>query len=490
MLENYTYRDLGLQNIDLIASADKIFQPQPGGQTIFMSHPATVRFYGGAAGSGKTYAELLDPLRWISNPFFNALILRRIEDDVKVTGGLWDESKNIYPFANAKPTNDLLRWSFPSGAKIDFAGIGKSLREEDLERWKGSQVCGLYFDEGTECTVKQFRYLLSRNRSSCGIKPYACVTCNPVPGSWVHEFVKWYLDRDGYPDKSKRGYTRYFATLGENFVFGDSPESICSQYDTLTKSDCTSYTFIYATLDDNPALLEGTPNYATNLKNSGGVNALKLLKGNWTAVPVGKIFQADNFRAYAITPAVLDYIIITVDTASKTATRNDYSVAQCWGKSGKGIYLLDQFRGKFTITPLYNGVKAFVSACKNKFDAPFLGLKIEDASAGTQLIQLFRDDGIPVQSITRRKDKYTRALECQIYVEGGYVFIDNSADYYAEFIAEVVRFSAVSDNKEGYHDDQVDCMLDAIDFMLINGNNVNPNVYENQISEFVPTYCV
>ena len=486
MFDNYTYRDLGLQNVDLIAGAERIFQPQKGGQTMFMSHPASLRIYGGSANSGKTYSELLDPLRWISNPLFNAIILRRIKDDVEVTGGLWDEAHNIYPYANAIPKNDLLRWTFPSGAKIDFAGIGKSLRDEDLERWKGAQFCGLYLDEGTECTEKQFRYMLSRNRSSSGIKAYACITCNPVPGNWVHEFVKWYLDRDGYPDKSKRGHTRYFATVGERFVFGDSPESLCYQYDSLSPCDCTDYTFIYATMEDNQISLDLNPKYATNLKNTGGVNAEKLLKGNWTAVPKGKIFQIEDFRSYALIPSDLQYIIITFDTASKTATRNDYSVAQCWGKSGKNIYLLNQWRGKFTITPLYNGIKAFTSSCRNKYGSPFFGLKIEDASAGTQIIQMLRDDGIPVEPITRRKDKYTRAMECQIYVEGGYVYIDQSSDYYAEFIQESAAFTGVDENKPGYHDDQIDCMMDAIDFMLINGNNVVEAQESNP--DFCPTY--
>ena len=35
--------------------------PQPGPQQLFLSSPADIAIYGGAAGGGKTFAELLEP---------------------------------------------------------------------------------------------------------------------------------------------------------------------------------------------------------------------------------------------------------------------------------------------------------------------------------------------------------------------------------------------------------------------------------------------
>jgi len=52
-------------------------KPQPGPQEAFLSSPADVVLYGGGAGSGKSFALLLDPLRYVGNPGFGAVIFRR-----------------------------------------------------------------------------------------------------------------------------------------------------------------------------------------------------------------------------------------------------------------------------------------------------------------------------------------------------------------------------------------------------------------------------
>jgi hypothetical protein len=50
--------DLDALSID---PATKIIQPQPGPQHQFCATPADIAIYGGAGGSGKSFALLLDP---------------------------------------------------------------------------------------------------------------------------------------------------------------------------------------------------------------------------------------------------------------------------------------------------------------------------------------------------------------------------------------------------------------------------------------------
>ena len=52
------------------------------------------------------------------------------------------------------------------------------------------------FEEVTHFSAKQFWYLVSRNRSTCGVRPYIQATCNPDADSWVAEFISWRIDQD------------------------------------------------------------------------------------------------------------------------------------------------------------------------------------------------------------------------------------------------------------------------------------------------------
>ena len=45
--------------------AVKVIRPQPGPQEQFMANPADIIIFGGAAGGGKSYALLIDPLKII-----------------------------------------------------------------------------------------------------------------------------------------------------------------------------------------------------------------------------------------------------------------------------------------------------------------------------------------------------------------------------------------------------------------------------------------
>ena len=58
---------------------------------------------------------------------------------------------------------------FDGGAKLTFAHIE---RDDDLQSWMGTEICYIGFDELTHFTKHMFLYMLSRNRSTCGVRPY------------------------------------------------------------------------------------------------------------------------------------------------------------------------------------------------------------------------------------------------------------------------------------------------------------------------------
>ena len=95
------------------------FMPNEGPQKDFLAAPEKDVLYGGAAGGGKSYAMLIDPLRSCHNPVHRALILRRSMPELRE---LIDKSRELYPkaFKGAKFKEVEKLWNFPSGAKIEF----------------------------------------------------------------------------------------------------------------------------------------------------------------------------------------------------------------------------------------------------------------------------------------------------------------------------------------------------------------------------------
>lgn len=265
----------------------KILKPQDGPQTVFLGTSADIAIYGGAAGGGKTYALLLEGSRHITNPKFGAVIFRRQSIQVTQEGGLWDSSFEVYGgIRGALPkTSPRRHWRFKSGARVNFAHIDG---DKDLGKWQGSQIAMIGFDELTHFTRHQFFYMLSRNRTACGVKPYIRATCNPDADSWVAKFIEWWIDWDtGYPIPEKSGKIRWMVNINETFTWFESRDDAVNfcmdggMNEKDAKVAPKSVTFIASTLQDNKILMENDPSYLANLLALPMVERERLLNGNW-----------------------------------------------------------------------------------------------------------------------------------------------------------------------------------------------------------------
>src|ERR1700719_3561106 len=155
---------------------------QPGPQTAFLQTAADICIYGGAAGGGKTVGLILEPLRHVGRvPGFTAVFFRRTTPQITNPGGLWDESQNFYPRLGGIPHLRAQEWRWPRGGKIKFSHLQLRTTVHD---WQGAQIALICFDELTHFTAHQFFYMVSRNRSTCGVRPYIRATCNPDSDSW------------------------------------------------------------------------------------------------------------------------------------------------------------------------------------------------------------------------------------------------------------------------------------------------------------------
>lgn len=193
-------------------------QWQKGYQENALKSDADIVIGGGAAGCGKTFCLLMESSRHLENPGFGVVFFRRTTPMIRNQGGLWDASLNFYRVINgAVPKESSLEWKFPSGAKASFRHIEY---EKNIYDWQGAEIPLIIFDELTHFSKSMFFYMLSRNRSTCGVKPYVRATCNPDADSWVADFISWWIDDDGYPDPAKQGKIRYFMVDADNYIWG------------------------------------------------------------------------------------------------------------------------------------------------------------------------------------------------------------------------------------------------------------------------------
>ena len=243
-----------------------VFHPNTGPQTEFLAADEKDVLYGGAAGGGKSYAMLVDPLRYAHKKAHRALILRRSMPELRE---LIDKSRELYPqaFPGCKFREVEKVWNFPSGAKIEFGFLE---RDADVYRYQGQAYSWIGFDEITHLPTEfGWNYLASRLRTTDPeIKTYLRCTANPG-GVGAHWVKKRYVDSN---------------LPNESFI-GD---------------DGLSRKFIPARLTDNPYLAKDGI-YEQMLMSLPPVQRRQLLEGNWD-VNEGAAFTEFDPDVHIVSP--------------------------------------------------------------------------------------------------------------------------------------------------------------------------------------------
>jgi hypothetical protein len=243
-----------------------LFHPNEGPQTEFLAAGEKDVLYGGAAGGGKSFAMIVDPLRFCHFKEHRALIIRRSMPELRE---MIDKSRELYPqaFPGAKFREVEKLWNFPSGAKVEFGFLE---RDADVYRYQGQAYSWIGFDEITHLPTEfAWNYLASRLRTTNPeIQTYLRCTANPG-GVGAHWVKKRYIE----PSDSNKSF------IG---------------------SDGLSRKFIPAKLADNPYLAEDGV-YEQMLKSLPPIQRRQLLEGNWD-VAEGAAFVEFDSHKHVITP--------------------------------------------------------------------------------------------------------------------------------------------------------------------------------------------
>jgi predicted phage terminase large subunit-like protein len=314
-------------------------RPQQGPQETFLSTSADIAIYGGAAGGGKSWALLAEPLRHVNNPEFRAVIFRRTSPEITNPGGLWDESVALYPRLGAEPKLTESSWEFPSGAVVK---LGHLQDEKALLGWQGAQIALIEFDELTTFTERQFWFVLSRNRSTSGVRPYMRASCNPDADSWVKKLIEWWLDETtGLPIPERSGVLRWFYRVSGDIHWYDSADDAKHAHpDLAAEAEPKSLTFIGAQVSDNPILLQRNPEYLANLLALPFIEQQRFLRGNWLVSAVGGEWPASYFGPsiyFDDWPSHLMCRVMCLDPSKgRNAKSGDYSAWVFLGRDTSG----------------------------------------------------------------------------------------------------------------------------------------------------------
>lgn len=189
-------------------------------QKLFCQARSKYVAYGGARGGGKTHVLRLKAVMGaLGYPGIRILIIRREYPELEQTVIL--PMRRMVPAVLAAYNGTMHMLFFANGSSIKFGHYGAG---DDLE-YQGQEYDWIFLDEATQFTEQQFRTLGACLRGTSRTPRRMYLTCNP--GGVGHFWVK-----------------RLFVT--RDYREGERPED---------------YTFIPATVEDNPQLLAESPDY-------------------------------------------------------------------------------------------------------------------------------------------------------------------------------------------------------------------------------------
>ncbi len=383
-------------------------------------------------------------LQYVDCPNYHALILRRSFQQLAKPGSLLDLSKEWLMPWRAKGevhwSGQYNRWTFPSGASLTF---GHMENDDSVYLYQGPAFLYVAYDELTQFTEWQYRYLFSRLRKGSESELPVRMRAASNPGGLGHQWVK------------------------DRFIRFRPPGRI----------------FIRAYIADNPSL--NREDYIESLKELDPITKAQMLAGDWDAFQGGR-FSAKWFMAYKFKATEDRYYLegrdpqgyqtcdcwrfITVDPACSEKETADYTAIGVWQVTRENdLMLLEMIRKRLAIDRI---VPEIAQAC-GKWGPDWVA--IEASSFQWAIVNAAkRHPDIPsVRGIEPEgKGKLARATPAIIRAGAGQIFLPEHASWVEDFVAECVQFTG--DPKEDAHDDQVDCLAYAVQELDRSGTFLAP----------------
>ena len=402
-------------------------EPTPKQRAFLLMNDSKEILYGGAAGGGKSVAQLMAALQFVDVPGYSAILFRKTYSDLSLPGALIDMSKQwLMPFVETKE----VRWSekekqytFPSGASLSFGYLESA---NDCYRYQGAEFQYIGMDEVTHIDPANYRYLFSRLRKPKTLQVPLRFRATANPGG---QFGEYY-------------YQRFFVEGKEH-----------------------GRIFIPAGLDDNPYL--DAEAYKESLDELDPIERERLLNGNWEIKASGDMFNRHWFT-----------IVPSKDVPRQASRVRYWDMAGTDPKKRKGRdkrepdwtvgFKLAMYQGMYWIediirvqktphdieelirqTAMYDG---FTCAIRMEQEPGSSGIAVIERYA-REVLQGYNFLGVPSSG-----SKVERARNASAAAEGGRIMISDKCRNMLPFMDEADLFPF------GLHDDTIDGLSGAFNY--------------------------
>ena len=241
-------------------------------QEQFINSEAFETLFGGAAGGGKSYGQLVDALLYaLKYAKSKQIIFRRTFPDLEKS--LIRVSLEFYPREAASYNSSKHIWTFKNGSIIDFGYIDS---ENDVYQYQSAEYDVIRFDELTHFTEYMYTYMISRCR---GANPYPKhIKSSGNPGGVGHAWVK------------------------ARFIDMGAPNQIHEI--KLENGKKSTVIFIPSLVQDNMFLLDNDPDYVSRLELLPEKERQALLYGDWDIFD-GQFFTEFDRKIHVVEPFVI-----------------------------------------------------------------------------------------------------------------------------------------------------------------------------------------
>jgi hypothetical protein len=243
-------------------------------QQEFIEAEATEVLFGGAAGGGKSYGQVIDAMLYaLKYPKSKQIIFRKTYPELERS--ILRTMLAVYPRGKYSYNQTAHTFTFINGSIID---CGYLQNETDVYNYQSAEYDVIRFDELTHFTNFTYTYMLSRLRGANGYPKYMKSSTNPTGAGRV-----WVKER--------------FVDIGE----WNKPHDVVIGYRPDGKPIISRRIFIPSKVYDNLFLMEKDPDYVMRLENLPDSEKQGLLNGEWDYFE-GQYFEEFRREIHVCTP--------------------------------------------------------------------------------------------------------------------------------------------------------------------------------------------